>query len=367
MLMRGASSASILACLQHGWGGAACTPRAHTGTIVHDETQPPRGELSPSRRGRLPRWPQAQSRTPLFPHMALTHARARGAFLLFFPDKELLSPRLCLGTKPPAQQAWRAGWARPCVTQHPLSCTAARGRSCSPEPQRCTSRRPGHRCLAAGSCQPVPCSSCSCSGQEQWWEQGWEPQPSSCCGGFSSLGQRPAAVTPAELLVPSHTHLCENPCPSLALATLLSWKKQLVCAAGCLPGRPGTFPRRSGAAGGCSKPGTPRGDLSWENAPSPGGNGEGEHPWARPRCSLLAGTCPFVDVPSVTSQDSGGDAGLSSLWGRSPGAGDAPWLLAAPPRGQPAAAMGNLPLPTRLPCRQPHLAHTNPGIFLPVP
>lgn len=122
MLMRGASSASILACLQHGWGGAACTPRAHTGTIVRDETQPPRGELSPSRRGRLPRWPQAQSRTPLFPHMALTHARARGAFLLFFPDKELLSPRLCLGTKPPAQQAWRAGWARPCVTQHPLSC-----------------------------------------------------------------------------------------------------------------------------------------------------------------------------------------------------------------------------------------------------
>lgn len=214
----------------------------------------------------------------------------------------------------------------------------ARGCSCSPEPLCCTSPWQGHRCLVAGSCQPVPCSSCSCFGQEQWWEQGWEPQPSSCCGGFSSLGQRPAAVTPAELLVPSHTHLCENPCPSMALATLLSWKKQPVCAAGCLPGRPGTFPRRSGAVGGCSKPGTSRGDLSWENAPVPGGNGEGEHPWARPRCSLLAGTCLFVDVPSVTSQDSGGDAGLSSLRGRSPGAGDPPWLLAAPPR---AASCGH--------------------------
>lgn len=149
--MRGASSASILACLQHGWGGAACTPRAHTGTIVRDKTQPPRGELSPSRRGRLPRWPQAQSRTPLFPHMALTHARARGAFLLFFPDKELLSPRLCLGTKPPAQQAWRAGWARPCVTQHPLSCPggAAPWHEAAPAPRSHCAAHPHGRGTAA--------------------------------------------------------------------------------------------------------------------------------------------------------------------------------------------------------------------------
>lgn len=128
-------------------GGAACTPRPHTGTIVRDETQPPRGELSPSRRGRLPRWPQAQSRTPLFPHMALTHARARGAFRLFFPDKELLSPRLCLGTRPPVQQAWRDGWARPCVTQHPLSCpeVAAPRHEAAPAPRSRCAVQPGGR------------------------------------------------------------------------------------------------------------------------------------------------------------------------------------------------------------------------------
>lgn len=243
----------------------------------------------------------------------------------------------------------------------------ARGCSCSPEPLCCTPSWQGHRCLVAGSCQPVPCSSCSCFGQEQWWEQGWEPQPSSCCGGFSSPGQRPAAVTPAELLVPSHTHLCENPCPSMALATLLSWKKQLVCAAGCLPGQLGTFPRRSGAAGGCSKPGTSRGDLSWENAPAPGvtgkestrGHGHAAHCWLAP---ARLWTCPRSHPRTAVGTRGSAPCGVAA-WGQ--GTPHGSWQ--PPPKGSRLWPQGTFPLPTRLPCRQPHLAHTNPGIFLPVP